>query len=434
MGIESLPDKFHQIEDIWDFLINRYSNLPSTTIVTAMAASEPKAFYDSLEEHSSSFRHLNIYLANPTRNYPCLVGANDQDRCEFRVLFLTSFVRNLQGSRLYYTPQHLSAWSRHILSASKVDVFWGSCSLPDKNGFVSLGPGVCYESEILRHAETVILECNPNIPRVHGSGFVDLRDVHFLLSSNHKLAVCQTTIPSEIEERIAFHISELIPNGATLQFGIGNIPNALTDALKGKKDLGIHTEMMNNAIMHLIKLGAVNGSKKTLWPNKTIGSFAWGSEELYRFIDDNPSVELYPSSIVNDPNRIGRNRRMFSINTCVEMDLTGQVCSESIGHLEISGTGGASETHIGAQRSEGGAGIIAFPSRSKTGASRIKFELAAGAKVSISRNDVDTIVTEYGVAKLKGKSVQARGRSLISIAHPDFRDELKYLSQKSGYL
>lgn len=426
--------KMHKIEDVWSFLQKKYFDQPSVTVVTAMAASEPRTFYDTLNLYTASFRHLDVFLANPTQCYPCFEGANDQSLCDFYVLFLTQHVRRLQGSKLHYTPQHLSMWSRNILSANKVDVFWGSCSLPDKNGFVSLGPGVCYESEILMNAGTIVLECNPNIPRVHGAGFVDARKVNFLVHTNHELAICSETKPSESEETIANYVSELIPDGATLQFGIGNIPNAFTRSLSRKKDLGIHTEMINDAVMHLMDMGVINGSKKTLWPNKTIGSFAWGSKKLYEFLDDNPSVELHPSSIVNDPYRIGRNIRMFSINTCVEIDITGQVCSESIGHSEISGTGGAFETHIGAQRSDGGVGIIALASKCKSGMSKIKFELTAGAKVSVSRNDVDTVITEYGIAKLKGKSVRERCRSLISVAHPDFRDELRHKSQVHGYL
>ncbi len=201
-----------------------------------------------------------------------------------------------------------------------------------------------------------------------------------------------------------------------------------------KKDLGIHTEMVNDAMMDLYLKGVVTGACKTRWPGKIIASFVYGSEELYRFIDGNPTIELHPSSVVNDPWRIGLNHRQVSINTAVEVDLTGQVCSESVGHRELSGVGGASETHIGAQRSPGGRGIIALHSLTNRGESKIVFELKPGAKVSISRNDIDTVVTEYGVARLKGRSVAERVRAMAAIAHPDFRDDLLALARKEQYL
>jgi acyl-CoA hydrolase len=237
----------------------------------------------------------------------------------------------------------------------------------------------------------------------------------------------------EDDRAIGALVADLIPTGATLQLGIGSIPDALGEALYEKKDLGIHTEMINDTMMELTEKGVITGAHKTIWPGKMIGAFAYGTKKLYDFLSSNPLVELHPASVVNDPYRIGRNHLMTSINTAIEVDLTGQVVSESIGHHEVSGVGGASDTHVGAQRSEGGQGIIAINSKSKTH-SKIVFELKPGAKVSVSRNDVDTIVTEHGVARLKGRSVAERTRSMIAIAHPEFRDELAYKAKQNGYI
>jgi acyl-CoA hydrolase len=237
------------------------------------------------------------------------------------------------------------------------------------------------------------------------------------------------------DKMIADFVADLVPNGSTLQLGIGSIPNAIGKALENKQDLGIHTEMMNDTMLDLYEKGVITGRYKTRWPRKMIAAFAYGTDALYRFIERNPLVEFHPASVVNDPYRIGMNHQMISINSAVEVDITGQVCSESLGHKELSGVGGASDTHVGAQRSVGGRGIIVIKSTTLRGDhSKIVFELNPGAKVSISRNDVDTIVTEYGVACLKGKTVSERVRQMIGIAHPKYRESLLHAAQKANYL
>ena len=404
-------------------------------IVTAMAAAEPMALYQALSRGDVALNDATFYCANPTLDYECFHPERSNCPSKFFVMFLTAAVRKFQGhGKLFYIPQHLSQWSRNLLRLGPIDVFWGVCTPPDERGFVSLGPGACYESEIRRKAAITILEVNPELPLTFGDTQVNLDEVDALVWSPRKLPTIERSAPTEQDKTIASYIAELIPDRATIQLGIGGIPNALGSELLAKKDLGVHTEMINDTMMDLFQAGVVTGNYKTIWPEKIVGSFAFGSNELYRFIDKNPFVELHPSSVVNDPYRIGRNYRMFSINTAVEIDITGQVCSESIGHQELSGVGGASETHIGAQRSEGGRGIIAMHSVTGKGQSKINFELQRGAKVSISRNDVDTVVTEFGVASLKGKSVRERATEIINIAHPNFRDELQFQARKYGYL
>jgi acyl-CoA hydrolase len=406
-------------------------------IVTAMAAAEPRGFFERFGSVAQNLQDVEVLCANPTRDYSCFSSSELAGHASITVMFLTSAVRKLQGRDIvHYAPQHLSRWAHNVMNAEGgVDIFWGSCTTPDKRGFVSLGPNACYESEILRKARHVILEVNPFMPVTFGGTHVHTSAVNQFVEYSHELPTCEPSTSTEIETTIGNIIGEMVPDGATLQLGIGGIPNAVGKALAHKKDLGIHTEMINDSMMELAQLGVINGSRKTIWPGKIVGAFAWGTRALYDFLHENPMVELQPASVVNDPWRIGRNHLMHSINTAVEIDITGQVCSESVGHRELSGVGGASETHIGAQRSPGGRGIIAIPSTTKDGkASKIVFELKPGAKVSISRNDVDTVVTEYGVAKLAGKNVSQRVRALVGIAHPAFRDELLSNARREKYL
>lgn len=405
------------------------------TVVAAMVASEPLHFFEQLREMSSVFEEkVRIYCANPSRPFPCFEDPTLCSNLDLVVMFLTTHVRQLHGRGLvYYFPHHLSSWAG-LMKERGVDVFWGSCSLPDARGFVSLGPSACYEPEILRAADTVVLEMNPQIPVTFGSTPVPLRDVDWFVSADHPLPSIPKGEIRDIDRQIAAYVAELVEDGSTIQLGIGSIPNAVGEALGGKRNLGVHTEMINDTIMELYLQGVVTGAMKTRWPGKIIGSFAYGTPALYRFIDRNPIVELHPSSVVNDPWRIGKNYRQVSINSAVEIDLTGQVCSESVGHRELSGIGGASETHIGAQRSVGGRGIIALYSTTEKGESKIVFALKPGSKVSISRNDVDTVITEFGIARLKGKSVGERVKAMVAIAHPDFRDRLLAEARKEQYV
>jgi acyl-CoA hydrolase len=291
---------------------------------------------------------------------------------------------------------------------------------------------------VIRFAKKVILEINPQMPQTSGATQVPLSWVDHFIATDHPLPTVDSCPVGPEEQAIGELVAALIPDGATLQLGIGAIPDGIGAFLRSKKNLGVHTELINDCMMNLYLQGVISGREKSLWPGKIVGAFVYGSKKLYDFVHNNPVVELQPASVVNDPYRIGRNNKMFSINTAVEIDLTGQVCAESIGHMQLSGVGGASETHCGAQRSPGGRGIVALKScgEDRTGNrySKIVATLQPGAKVSISRNDIDTVVSEYGVAQLKGKSVAERVRAMISLAHPDFREDLLAVAQQWHYL
>lgn len=428
--MDQIQAKLIDIDEALTMIGNNFS------IVTSMAAAEPTKFFEHIHERLRAVDGVEIHCANPLKQYPCFQDESLSGRVNINVMFLTCAVRqNAQVNFVQYVPQHLSQWVRNLVETKKINVFWGSCTVPDERGYVSLGTGACYEPEILSQADLVILEINEHLPTTYGATTVRLEDVDYFIENHHDLSEVPRSNISEVDKKIGQLISTLVEDGSTLQLGIGSIPDAIGAALQSKKNLGIHTEMINDTMMQLATLGVVNGRMKSIWPNKIVGAFAFGSKELYDFIDHNPMVELQPASVVNDPYRIGRNHQMMSINTAVEIDVTGQVCSESIGHVEISGVGGASETHIGAQRSQGGRGIVAVRSTAKNDTlSKIVFELKPGSKVSISRNDIDTVVTEYGIARLRGKSTAERALSLIEIAHPKFREQLTGQCKEVGYI
>jgi acyl-CoA hydrolase len=407
---------------------------PHDRIVASMAAAEPSLFLEHIGTYAEKLQNVELYCANPSRPYQVFTDQNLEGHIHASVMFLTSAIRKHQGHNcVHYVPQHLSQWFQNFSRRGPIHIFWGTCSVPDQRGFVSLGVGACYETEALRSADLVILEVNPYTPTTYGATTIPMSAIDHFIWNPHPLSTVEHPEITPDDRKIGNFVADLVPNQSTLQLGIGAIPDAIGEALSSKKNLGIHTEMINDTMMELALKGVIDGSCKTIWPGKMIGAFAYGSSKLYEFLDGNPMIEFHPASVVNDPYRIGRNHLMTSVNTAIEVDLTGQVVSESVGHQEISGVGGASDTHVGAQRSAGGQGIIALKSTSGNN-SKIVFELRPGAKVSISRNDIDTIVTEFGIARLKGKSVAERSRAMISIAHPEFRENLIFKAKQNGYI
>jgi acyl-CoA hydrolase len=421
----------------------------NSTVAVSHASGEARHFYQLIHTRATQLRGVNIYGANPTQLYPCFQEKDLSAHINFDLMFLNKSVRQTKNiPHVQYVPSHMSRWSRHICSSaarkknlspdqnesSLLDIFWGSCSPPNEDGFVSLGLNAVYEAELIHKARIVILEMNPLMPFTFGATLFPSNKIDFVIPQDAPPPSHDAATPEAEDLKIGEYVAELVNNGSTIQLGIGAIPNAIGQSLSSHKHLGVHTEMINDAIMNLTKQGVIDGSAKTIWGGKIIGAFAYGTRDLYQFMHKNPKIELHPASLINDRASIAKNYKMTSINTAIEIDLTGQVCSESIGHGEISGTGGASDTHVSAQFSPGGRGIIALRSTTRDQRrSKIVPSLADGAKVSIHRNDVDTIVTEYGIAELSGKNTSERVRSLIAIAHPKFRDELFFTAKKFGY-
>ena len=305
----------------------------------------------------------------------------------------------------------------------------------DKNGYFSLGTVNSYSAAMLEKAKRIFVEVNVKQPRAVCGGQIHVSRVDAIVENSFELPVLPPTKLDETSLTIGSLIAEQIPDGACIQLGIGAIPDAVGTALKSKHDLGIHTEMFTDSMVELIECGAVNNSKKQLHPLQSVTTFAFGSKRMYDFIDDNPAIAILPVDYVNDPAVICRNDNMISINAALEVDLWGQVCAESVGTKHISGSGGQIDYVRGACQSKGGKSFIAFPSTAKGGTiSKIKSILTPGAVCTTSKNDVDYIVTEYGLAHLRGRSLSERAKALIAIAHPDFRDELRFEAKKRGII
>ncbi|MEE9389611.1 MAG: acetyl-CoA hydrolase/transferase C-terminal domain-containing protein [Candidatus Aminicenantaceae bacterium] len=306
-----------------------------------------------------------------------------------------------------------------------VDVAMLHLSLPDEHGFMSYGVEVLASKAAAETAKTVIAQVNEKMPRVLGDSFIHISRVHKVVEISEDLPQLEKKPFSEVERKIGHFIADMIDDGSTLQLGIGGIPDAVLFALKGRKDLGIHTEMVSDGVMEAIEEGIITGAKKTFHPNKIILTFLLGSEKLYEFADNNPVFEAHPTDYTNHPFNVSRNDNMVAINSAIEVDITGQICSDSIGIYIYSGFGGQVDFIRGAAHSNGGKPIIALPSTAKSGeVSRIVPFLKKGAGVVTTRADVKYVVTEYGVAYLHGKNLQERTKTLINIAHPKFRPDL----------
>ncbi|RKP20435.1 hypothetical protein ROZALSC1DRAFT_28075, partial [Rozella allomycis CSF55] len=305
------------------------------------------------------------------------------------------------------------------------DVAFLNVSPPDKHGFCSLGVEVATAYAAVETAKVVVAQINPNVPRTHGHAFIPYKALDYAVHVDEPIHALEKKEPSEIEKQIGKHLAALIEDGATLQMGIGAIPNAVLSCLKDHKDLGIHTEMFSDGVMDLISRGVINNSKKTFFPDRIVTSFIMGSNDLYKFVDDNPEVMFMDVAIVNDPRIIGTNPKVTAINAAVEVDLTGQVCADSVGTRMISGVGGQVDFERGAALSPGGVPIICLPSTTKDGKSRIVPTLKVGAGVVTTRNHVHWVATEYGAVNLFGKDLFERARALINIAHPKHRADLE---------
>lgn len=298
-------------------------------------------------------------------------------------------------------------------------------SPPDQHGYTSLGVSVDATLAAVEMADTVIAQVNPNMPRTHGDGLVHVRNFDAMVWNEDPIYEMPTHALTEVEQRIGEHVAGMIEDGSTLQMGIGAIPDAVLSCLGNHKDLGVHTEMFSDGVIPLVESGVINGKMKEKHPYTVVSGFMIGSRKLYEFVDDNPEVRMLDIQYVNDTKVIRQNPKVVSINSAIEVDLTGQVCADSIGTRMYSGVGGQMDFIRGASLSEGGKPIIALPSATRKGQSRISAFLKPGAGVVTTRAHVHYVVTEYGVADLYGKSLRKRARAMIDIAHPDHREELE---------
>jgi acyl-CoA hydrolase len=332
----------------------------------------------------------------------------------------------VQEGRADYIPIFLSEIEELFRSGGMpIDVALVQCTPPDHYGYMSLGPSVDITLTAAQFARHVIVEINDQMPRTMGDAYLHVSRADALVETSHPLPEFPRCEITDLHRAIARNVAGLIPDAATLQMGIGGIPDAVLGFLRSHKNIGVHTEMFSDGLMELIEAGVVTNEKKTIHPHKVIAGFVLGTKPLFDFIDNNPIFEFHPTAYTNDPFIIAQNARMVAINSALEVDLTGQVCADSIGNTPYSGIGGQVDFIRGAARSQGGLPIIALPSTAKGGqVSRVVPRLKPGSGVVTSRGDVHYVVTEFGVAYLHGKNVRQRAEALIGIAHPCFRDQL----------
>jgi|RhiMethySRZTD1v2_1073278.scaffolds.fasta_scaffold157317_1 4-hydroxybutyrate CoA-transferase len=335
-----------------------------------------------------------------------------------------------------YTPIFLSEIPNLFAAGHlRPDVALLQVSPPDEHGFMSLGVEVLASHAAATAARTVIVQVNEQMPRVLGDAFLHVSHVDAVVECSEPLPEYSCGTFGDVEQHIGAHIAGLIPDGATLQLGIGTIPDAVLASLTDKKDLGIHTEMISDGVMHAMEAGIITGEKKTLHQGKAIATLVLGSRALYSYVHNNPAFELHPSSYTNDPFVIAQNDQLIAINSALEVDLTGQVCADSIGPAIYSGFGGQLDFIRGAARSRDGKPIIALPATAQGGTlSRIVPMLTPGAGVVTTRGDVHYVVTEFGVAQLYGRTLRQRARALIDIAHPQFRERLEQAARERKLL
>jgi 4-hydroxybutyrate CoA-transferase len=384
------------------------------------AAATPTRLVAALAERSKSLSNISLIHLHTEGIAPQIAVAS----CRDNSLFIGGNVRKaVQEGRADYTPVFLSEtpllFRRGIL---KLDVALIQVSPPDAHGFCSLGVSVDMSHAAVECATTVIAQVNPNMPRTHGDGVIHVSRIHAFVESNDPLPEIKPEPLDAVSLAIGKHVASIIENGATLQMGIGTIPNAVLACLDGHQRLGIHTEMFSDGVIELVEKGVITGEDKRIHPRKLVATFAMGTKKLYDFLHDNPQVAMLDVQYVNDTAVIRRNPRVTAINSAIEIDMTGQVCADSIGPKMFSGVGGQMDFVRGASLSEGGKPIFALPSVTGKGESRLVPYLKQGAGVVTTRAHVHYIVTEYGVVNLYGKSLRERAALMASIAHPNHRE------------
>ncbi len=399
---------------IIDAMVRRKEDLCNVEIYHILVVGDLPYTKPEMEKH---FRHKAFFIGPNART------AVNEGRAEFIPIFLSEVTL---------------LFKRGVITA---DVAMIHVSPPDEHGFCSYGIDVGNIKTPAEKAKCVIAQVNKHMPRSLGNSFIHVNKLDYIVEVDEPLKELPQVDPDaalsqlEIYDNIGRYVAEMIEDGSTLQMGIGAIPDAVLKYLHNKKDLGIHTEMFSDGLIELIEEGVVNGEKKTLHPGKIIAGFVLGTKRAYNFIDNNPVFEFHPQEYVNDPFLIAKNNKMVAINSAIEIDLTGQVCADSIGTKFFSGIGGQVDFVRGAAHSEGGKPIIALPAATKDlKFSKIVPTLKPGAGVVTSRGDVHYVVTEYGVAYLFGKTIQERARALINISHPAFRDELTEYAKKNLHI
>ena len=405
-------------------------------IIVPTAVAEPPALLTALSEQRRDFRDVKISQILTIRKYGYL-DPETVDNVRHVAYFFGGATRaGGQAGWIDYIPSYFSEMPSLLASGLlPADVVFSLASPMDEFGYFSLGLAADYTMAAIAKARAVVLEVNPNVPFAHGDCHVHISQVTALVEDDEPVQEVGLPKIGPVQEAIGKYVAEFINDGATLQIGYGGIPDAVVMQLVNKHDLGIHTEMIGDGIMTLVESGAVTNRKKNYLPGKTIATFALGSKKLYRFMHRNPMLEMHPVDFTNDPYLAGQNDNLMAINATMQIDFVGQCGSESLGSSPYSGTGGQTDFVRAANRSRGGKAFIVLPSTAKDDTiSRIVPTLTPGTHISTSKNDINYVVTEYGVAQLRGKSAKQRARELIGIAHPKFRAELTEQAKRMNAL
>jgi acyl-CoA hydrolase len=401
-------------------------------IIVPTGVGEPPSLLTALSEQRRRFQGIRVAQILAMRKF-AYHDEGSAEHVRHAALFLGGASRAaIQGGWGDFIPNYFSEIPSLIERGQMPsDVVFSMASPMNAQGWFSLSLGADYTMAAVAKARAVVLEVNPNVPFAHGQCHVHISQVSALVESAEPILEVGLPKIGPVQEAIGAYVAEMIDDGSTLQIGYGGIPDAVVMQLTSKRDLGVHTEMIGDGILKLLECGAVNNSRKTLLPGKMVATFALGSRKLYEFMHHNPMLEMHPSSFSNDPYIAGQNDKLMAINASLQVDLLGQCGSESIGHLPYSGTGGQADFVRAANRSRGGKAFIVLPSTAKDNTiSRIVPTLTPGTHVTTSKNDVNYVVTEYGVAQLRGKTARQRAEALIAIAHPDFRSTLRDQARK----
>ncbi len=404
-----------------------------TQIVTPLANGEPTAVIDAIEAAADDLDGVRIHQMHALHDRPYLRGEFG-DRLRHISYFLSHVTRpHFASGSVGLVPAHFSEVYQIMRSRMDEPLVVAAAAPPDRHGYFSLGVSADYTSSFIGRAR-FFLEVTEHMPRTFGRNQLHMSQVEGWCRSDRPLVTVSPAVTTSIDDTIAGYVAERVPNGATIQTGIGAIPNAIMSALHDHRDLGVHTELLSDGVIDLIEHGVVNGIKKNLNRTKTVGTFALGTERLHEFLADNPAVELWPVRYINNPAIIGRERDFVSINATLSVDFLGQCASETIGGQYYSSSGGQNDFARGAMNSEGGQGFVVLHSTTSSGESRIMPRLAPGDVVTTPKNTVDKVVTEFGVAELRGRSIRERTRELIKVAHPDHRAELTEQARQMNYL
>ncbi len=424
----SVAEKQRQAEDVLAYVP------PGADVIMPLSNGEPKSIIDALDANANLLDGVRIHQMHSLYDHPymhCAYG----DRLRHVTYFLSEIGRAAyRDGGCSFVPAHFSDMPRVLQRTTKCSLLVARAAPPDRHGFFSLGTNADYSARFLGEIPT-FLEVNPNMPRTFGENNVHESQIVGWCEADDPLVAVKPSPISDLDRRIAELVADRIPNGATIQAGIGSVPNALCEILTGHRELGVHTELISDGVVGLVESGAATGIRKTTRPGKVVATFAFGSPAVYDFLTDNPIVEMLPVDWVNDPRVIGRESTFVSINATVEVDFLGQCNSETIDGRLFSGSGGQADFARGAMHSTNGQGFVVLHSTAKNDTiSRIVSRLSYGSAVTTDKNTVDKVVTEYGVAELHGRSINERTRALIAIAHPAHRERLEKEAHELGYL